>query len=303
MTRLCAVVGFLSLLGCQQQFTIQPDDYTQVVVDSTQIPPPIDNIDILFALDTSCSMAGHSQTTSAGILDLKNSLDPVSLDYNLEFITLDAGDLAPQGPFNKQTPSWTLQQTIDSLTPTMSSSRVVPGGAGEAGYSAVGSYLQQPDSFQREDTDLLVFIISDADEQSTWTSSEFLQFLQYQTANAALDVVNVTVPEAMPTGEYMCGEGPGTKYIELAGMLGKDPVDICANNWGDWRQQSPLLSDPPTVFYLSEIPEPSSIVVYKNQQILDGSLDWHYNSTSNSVQLSQMPDRGDLIEIGYDSQI
>lgn len=282
----------LSLLtGCYNDFGIVDLDegfdpeMTHVVVDAYRTPDKNNDLDILFSLDTSCSMGSHADVTTQGLGEIRTLIDPnFAENYQIGLISADENFPNLQGPYTKDTPIWTVSSGIDNLFSSFA--------PGERAISAIISYLLRDDVFVREDSDLLIFTVSDADDQGFYSSQDFYDFLVWYRPDMNFDVVNITVVPQNLT----CGEGQGTKYIELADMLQKTPIDICRPGWNVWLESSSYLILQTREFKLTHLPIESSIVVYIEK---DQIWNWTYDEVENQIILDEIPENDVEVIIGY----
>ena len=80
-------------------------------------------------------------------------------------------------------------------------------------------------------------------------------------------------------------------------MYGKDPIDICEEDWSVWLSSSSYLTQQKDFIVLSESdPILESIIVYVDQAAV---YDWEYIEDGNIIQLGFVPDYGAVVEVGY----
>ena len=149
-------------------------------------------------------------------------------------------------------------------------------------------------SFRRPDADFLLFLISDENEQSSISSDLFYDWLHDEFKDSSHDVVAITQLENSQCGYTY---DIGYKYEELANLYGKDPIDICEEDWSVWLSASSYLTMMVDYIVLSkEDPILESIIVYVDQEAV---YDWQYIESSNTVKLGFVPSNGSIIEVGY----
>jgi len=278
---------FFILAGCQSDITLSDSRETMVIVDSFIQPDPVDQLDVLISLDTSCSMGDNYGDVSSGVELLRLDIEDLTLDYQIGYITMDPTRLSYAGPYDASSSAIDIM-----LAPSL-----LPGTQWEEGFAATYMFLNsdEGEEFRREDSDFLLFLISDEDEQSEISADMFHMWLLDEFQDVRHDVVTVVQIE-----DSWCGSSfdVGYKYAELALFYHKDPIDICEDNWSVWLSQSSYLTQTRDSIVLSDnSPIVSTLVVYVDQVIIS---DWVYVEEENKVQLGFIPDYGSLVEVGYE---
>jgi hypothetical protein len=281
---------FILLAGCSSDIAVTDRKETRVVVDSGRQVDRVGKIDILVVIDTSGSMSDNFSNIGAGMEELRVDIEGLTSEYQFGFITTDGQNLGFSGIYNSDS------SAIDMLmAPT-----ILPSSVGEAGFFSTYTFLTSEDGieFIRDESDLLLFLISDEDEQSGISASIFSEWLYSVALSARHDVVSITQTE-----DSLCLSAPrspeiGYKYIEIANIYGKSAIDICGDEWSVWLSESSFLTQRINSISLSD-PSPviSSIVAYIDGEQTDR---WEYSEGSNSVIFNFIPDYGSYMEVGYD---
>jgi hypothetical protein len=235
-------------------------------------------------------MSDNFSNIGAGMEELRVDIEGLTSEYQFGFITTDGQNLGFSGIYNSDS------SAIDMLmAPT-----ILPSSVGEAGFFSTYTFLTSEDGieFIRDESDLLLFLISDEDEQSGISASIFSEWLYSVALSTRHDVVSITQTE-----DSLCLSAPrspeiGYKYIEIANIYGKSAIDICGDEWSVWLSESSFLTQRINSISLSD-PSPviSSIVVYIDGEQTDR---WEYSEGSNSVVFNFIPDYGSYMEVGYD---
>jgi hypothetical protein len=295
MSQLCSFVkeiAALSLLillplslSCQGDVMIADKSETRVVVDSFVQVDMIDELDILVVVDTSGSMRDNFDDVGLGMETLRIDIENLTLDYQFGFITADPTNSSFVGPYSSTSSSIDILLAASLLNNTFY----------EEGFAATHEFLRSEAglSFSRPQSDFLLFLISDEDEQSSISSELFQEFLQSEFSEVNHDVVAITT-----IMDGLCGHSYdiGWKYTELASLYGKNSIDICGD-WTVWLSESSFITQQKDHIDLSESdPIVSSIVVYVDNSF---TYEWEYIEEFNRVQLDSVPDYGSLIEVGY----
>tara|TARA_B100000131_G_scaffold323122_1_gene379961 strand:- start:432 stop:1217 length:786 start_codon:yes stop_codon:yes gene_type:complete len=257
------------------------------VIDSFIQPNKLESLDILIALDTSGSMLDNYEDVANGMELLRGDIESLTFDYQFGYITMDPTNLSYLGPYDSSSTA------IDMLM----APNLLPTTHLEEGFASTYSFFSSGEgwAFKRPEADLLLFLISDEDEQSAITAPLFQEWLQDEFKHVNHDVVCVVIPDDGSGGSWTYDIG--YKYIELSSLYGKDIVDIQQDDWSSWLSSSSYLTRMIDYIELSQVPIQDSIVVYVNGTPIH---DWTYNEHSNIVFLSSPPDYGSLVEVGYE---
>jgi hypothetical protein len=278
----------LSLISCQSDFSVTDKKETRVVIDSFIQSNKVEELDVLVVLDTSCSMSDNFVNVSSGMELLRIDIESLTLDYKFGYITADSNNLGFVGPYDSSSTPIDMMMAPGLLPQTIN----------EEGFAATYAFLssQAGLEFSRQDSDFLLFLISDEDEQSSITAQIFQDWLHALFADVNHDIVSITT---LYDSESDCGFiwDYGWKYEELAVLYNKSALDICDEDWSLWLSESSFITKRQDSIELTEAePIVKSIVVY-----VDGSTtwDWEYVKEINTIQLGFIPDYGSLIEVGY----
>ena len=269
------------------------EDETHVEVDFIQEPEQLGAIDILVVLDRSCSMTDDADRTGLGMSLLAAQMTTLTTDYQFGFITADSSCATTEyeGPYDSSSTLIDIQLAPGLLDMDCGL---------EEGFGA--SYLFISDESNiliRDSADLLVFLISDEDEQSSISTSTWKAWYDSlkDTTTSKADVVSIVITE-----ESTCGYSPGTKYIELMTLYGKTPVDLCSEEWEVWLNQSSFLTALVYEKQLSYIPDPNTIIMIDQYETsyLEGTQ-WSYDQTTNIISLLFEPEYDYIYTIAYET--
>lgn len=293
---------FMGLAGCQNDVAlIAEEEKSHVVVDYIEQPEKITDLDIWVVLDTSCSMSDNYDNVGTGMVTLQQDIDSLVDDSQFTFMNMDPTEPDVLGPYDSS-------QTMEIL---MAPSVLEYQYGNEAGYAASYIAYTETPGLTREDASLLIFFISDEEEQSGITTPIFHdEFLTNIKEEGKLDVVTIGL---LPTVDGQCVtdssgnlvtssyDSPACKYIDLVQRYyNKDAVDLLSTGWADWLSDASFLTALSTEIALTQTPIEESIVVYRNHEALSYQSDWEYNSEANAVYLNFTPDYEDIIAVGYD---
>lgn len=274
------------LSGCGSDISVVDQKQTRVVVDSYSQIERVEELDILIALDTSGSMGDNFDAVATGMEALRIDIESITLDYSFGYITMDNTSLGYIGPYDSNSTQ------IDMLMAPY----LLPMTPGEAGFSATYSFLQSEDGleFSRPDSDFLLFLISDEEEQSGISAEIFKEWLDEKFSGVRHDIVAIAQTEDSSCGSIY---DLGYKYEELAGLYGKSTLDICEEDWSMWLSDSSYLTELRDYIELTEPdPIPDSLIVYVNEEVVSN---WIYDESLNLVKFDAPPEYGALVEVGY----
>jgi len=283
LIKMCFLLFFT---GCGSDISITEQRETDVVIDSFIQASQIESLDILVAVDTSGSMFDNFDDVGIGMDTLRIDIENLTYNYQFGFITTDPDRLSYVGPYDSSA------STIDIMLATA----LLDQASGEQGFSSTYMFLNSEEglSFLRPESDFLLFLISDEDEQGTITASLFKDWLGDMFLDVSHDIVAITTKE---NGLCTNNHDIGYKYTELSGLYNKDSIDICDKSWSVWLSESSFITRQVDYIRLSDDdPILESLVVYENHAV---THDWTYEIEENIIQLGFLPDSGDLIEVGY----
>ena len=195
-------------------------------------------VDVLWVVDNSCSMGEEVERLGDSFGEFMDSFTSMGLDYQIGTTTTDMTDTTQQGRLQGGTKIIT-PATADARSAFLDQTNLGSSGSGlEQGLDAAYAALTDPlisgenAGLVREDAVLAVVIISDEDDQSNISSSDFVTWLEGYKGDPAMTSLSAIV------GPYsgLCFDwGPppteadaAPTYIDTALATGGDNFDICA---------------------------------------------------------------------------
>jgi hypothetical protein len=176
----------------------------------------------------------------------------------------------------------------------------LPGDGGERGFDAVKEYvLNDPyaKTWMRLDASLLVVFVSDEEEQSAMTVSDFTMWYENIRRGVYMaSIVNVN-PDDSVCAYKPYGNNIGARYMEATDYFAGNIIDICDDDWGSGVEEATNEIEPYEDYMLTHTPYEGTIVVFADGVVY---TDWHFDSSDNTVYFDIVPDEGVLVEIGYD---
>lgn len=264
------------------------------VLDERFVVPSDPPVDILFAVDQSGSMDGHSASLGANFSGLITALSQVTNSWRVGVSTLGAGCFN-QGVLDATTTS--LASKFAAAVSTGSGSepnteklfRLTQNAMGQTGYGQCNSGFLRPDAL------LHIILVSDEKEQSGIGASTFVTNMQSYKASPAL--VKVSGIICSPSG---CGHADGTDggYKDAVTLTGGVRMDVMGSGWANYAQQIAAASlTGINRFELSQTAAPDSLVVSVNGT--EQATDWHFDAATNEVVFDVNPPEGADIDIEY----
>jgi hypothetical protein len=322
-------VAWLSTLvfACSQEQQIFRNSTTEVFYQE-----PTDEVDILWVVDNSQSMADNQAKVASSFADFIASLEEVNVDFNLGVITTDLDDYGQAGLLLGN------PQIITRDTPNFKAvfeERVVVGVDGSdmekgigAAAAALGSGMihDANDGFRRDGAALMINFVSDeddctddgalsfeTDERPCYTKNELLVPVvdlvkEYKSLKTGRDrmLVSAVVGPKMSESHPDCGSWrPGERYKTMANAFGGINGDICEQDFAVIMSDLGLqVSGLMTSFILQNYAVKKTIEVWVDEVRVAEDTDngWTYDEEYHIVYFhgAGVPERGSTIEIDYE---
>ena len=265
---------------------------TKVVVEYFVQPDKPENLDVLFVIDTSCSMSDNFENVSIGLDLLRDDIETLTYDYQIGMINSSLIENYYVGPFD------TDSTAVDIFMGPYFLGRDIR----EEPFASLYQFTTTPEGqqFLRPNVDKLYIFVSDETEQSIIPVTMFKEWMDDYHSEVQHDVVVIGISDASSEEckqFFYLAEGAENRFLVFANYYNKNIIDIC----GDFQlalADSSFLLNPITYKNLGEIPVKDSIVVYKDGEI---QQDWYYLDTTNTVYFEIQPNS--IIKIGYNSYL
>ena len=253
--------------------------------------------DILWIVDNSCSMYDEQLELGDEAQAFFDAMAGLGIDYNVAIVTTDNAEF--------QGPPYVIDSTApDPVSVFSSITNVGTGGSGtEMGFqysyeglvlAAAGNFPN--DSFLRADAGLRVVVVSDEDDQSTITASEYVNYLRGLKVNPDHAIFSGITGQA--AGCLNAYAAP--LYEQAVNATGGLSESICIASWASTMEDVGLLAEHwSDTFTLTSTPDPASIeVAVGGVPVLSG---WAYDAALNAVifDWSSVPANGDTVTIEY----
>ena len=272
--------------------------YGSTNVDGFEIPenPPVD---ILFAVDQSCSMADDQRRLATAFSDFIAEIDAVTGGWQIGVVTLDSGCFNG-GILDNATPDYigrfsSAVSESGGLFDTMLTESLLQLSAKAAGKSDPGECNQ---NFLRPDALLHVIVVSDEREQSG-DPPGYVADMQAIKGDPGLLKVSAVVDIDASCGDQGADNG-SAGYSDAVAVTGGLMLDICNDAWGARVDELAVASLTGIGEYpLSGDPDVDTIQVFiDGEEVLSG---WSYDPTSNSISLDADLEGGEFIEVFYEA--
>jgi hypothetical protein len=267
---------------------------TKVVVEHFVQPDKPENLDVLFVIDTSCSMSDNFENVSIGLDLLRDDIETLTYDYQIGMINSSLQQQYFVGPFD------TDSTAVDIFMGPYFLGR----DPREEPFTSLYQFTTTPEGqeFLRPDVDKLYIFVSDETEQSIIPVTMFKEWMDDYHSEVQHDVVVIGISDASSEEckqFFYLAEGAENRFLVFANYYNKNIIDIC----GDFQlalADSSFLLNPITYKNLGETPIEDSIVVYKDGEV---QQDWYYLQTTNTVYFEFEIEPNSIIKIGYNTYI
>ncbi len=290
-----AAVGTLTVLSNDPRGEVTSEhtgtgQYADWKTDIFAVPvdPPVD---IIFAVDRSCSMDDDAASLASNFLSFISTIETVTAGWRIGVVTGDNGCFN-SGWIESTTPNYQtlFTQAVQSnnWNRYTESLLTLARNAIQAAVSGCNAGFLRPGAITH------VIMVTDEPEQSVESWSSLVSQMQGYYADPAMLKLSAVAGD-YPTG---CGTAEaGTGYYEAVSATGGVFLSICSN----WSTNVDVLADISieglVEFELSATPDPSSITVF-----VDGVqwlIDWHYDATLNQIVFDTELSEGAAIEVNY----
>lgn len=297
-----------ALTGCNGDITLRPDnDVVQdpIVVTERFEQTPKAQVDVLFVVDNTGSMAQEHEALADSFSALVDSLDAQGLSWQLGVITTDPGsEGALRGDPWILTPASTDPAEVFAETVDVGTRGALNAGLANLELALSPAVLEDANrGFRRDDASLQVVVVSDGDDASgPWLSNPVLDALTLLNDEATrtgrpaqLSAVVGDVPGGC-TGDNGTAL-PGTAYTEVAIQTEGVVASICQSDLAEvLASLGELAVEVDNTFVLSEEPESVRRVSVDDQRVDEG---WTLESNPPRVVFDEAPEAGSQVEVRY----
>jgi len=275
--------------------------YARELTNTFEVPvdPPVD---ILFAVDQSCSMDDNATDLGAAFGDFIDQIDTVTQGWQIGVVTVD------NACFNEGilTSSTSNYQTKFANAVTYGSDPSGDGSNSEKLYEMIEDALAKTDpgecnaGFLRPGSMLHVIFVTDEKDRSPRNWDSYLD--SYSTIMGVPTPPNPLLKLSIIGDLYKnCGDGTGLGQYE-DGVVYTDglQLNICNSGWSSEVDELAMAS-------LTAIGD----FVLSSDQVVDETVsvfvdgvewtgDWHYDATNNSIVFDVAMEGGEEVEVVYE---
>lgn len=291
----------------------EPVPYGENVIGPLPIDPPVVDtwswprvpVDLLFIVDTSCSMLDDQDRLLSNIPRLVEPLVAHQYDYHLGAITMDCAPIVTED--GSEIIPWcgllhtylTPENVVDPARLLVDAQALLGmgiGGSGrETGLLALYQALLLQDlsgGFFRSHVPLHVVLISDEPDQSytNGLSVEGLTDALLGKFNDGGLYVN-SIVHAVSEFDLACGAMYAPQYIEVSQTYPGVVQDICEEDWSSTMDQiAAAFQGTEFVFPLSHVPDLSTVEVHIVREgvgeVVLSSTTWAYDPAPNAIVIT-----------------
>ena len=260
-------------------------------------------VDILFVVDDSGSMMDHQANLAKNIqLFTQGIMSNQILDYHIGVTSsnMDSDPYQPRAGYGWKGELNGVTKYVSRTTPNGQAELErnlligTDGSGSEEFFTPVRTALTPPMAsganrgFYRQDAYLAVIFLTDTDDQSDLSSSDFYRFLLNLKGGDASKIITYGV--YIPTVDRACnrsGEEPPKKLEEFFQLSKAQTLGLCDADYGMKLAElgADLVRRVGSVLYLSRPPQPDTIYVTFGSQVLpnDPVKGWVYDPVRNAL--------------------
>ena len=268
-------------------------------------------LDVLWVVDNSESMSNAIDSVRTNFESFIGEFLALNLDYHMAAVTTDMANPDQSGKFQGQMIDSSMSSSQAESLFLSSVNAGAQGSADEKGFDAAKTALSAPlingtnSGFLRNNAALSVIVVSDEDDNSSISTSNFVSFLN--GLKSSPDLVRFSGFVGTITDlNVSCDRMEGTKYMDAAYQTGGFIIDICTNNYNIAMQEVALAAAGLVVrFPLEQEPTSmSSITVTVDGQDVPQDLfnGWTYDARDNAIIFhgDSIPENGSSVYVSYE---
>ena len=259
----------------------------------TFVMPEDPAVDILFAIDQSCSMDSRSANLGSNFNTFIDSLDEVTSNWQVGVVTQSTAcinDTRFTGTTTNLISRFT--SAVGLGTEEAATERLFTLTQAALGKTAPG---QCNAGMIRDDALLHVVLVSDEFEQSGVSPGTFVTDVwSYKDSPTDVRISGIICPN----NRCDSGDGHNGGYAQAVNLGGGEQLNILTNNWGASAVTLAETSvDGVGRFELSGTPDPNSMTVRVNGDV--ANTGWYLDQSTNEVVFDMRPSPGADIEVTY----
>lgn len=297
----CAAVSGATQ-ACNQQACINLVDRSEVFTqDSTRDG----DVDILWVMDDSGSMADNQENLAKNFDSFINQFLTKNIDFKMAITTTD-GTSTRNGKMVGDSSKLTHASATGNRTAFTNNFtkwiKVGTSGSGiEQGLKCASSFLDRyASSFLRKDAYLVIVFVSDEEDQSEKKVSEYLAKFKSMKANQGMVKAYSIVTTKLP--KYAQWETIGNRYMTISKETSGSSADITDDFAGTLQNMGGSIVNLIDHFALAQAPYENKIAVFVNN--VEKANGWTYDAAAHSLKFNadSIPAEGAKIEVRYKVQ-
>jgi len=321
-----ALVILALTAGCKQE-----NDFYEQTGSDTWRQAENDQVDILFVVDNSCSMAEEQATLGAGFTSFAEQLEGSQTRFHLGVISTSFDYTDPErGKLVGEGPLFLTEEDPGYVAEFASRAAVGTGGDDQEKGLAAAAYALGPvanldlnDGFVRRDARMLIVFVSDEEdcsddgallglsgEECYTRRDELVPVAEYVEEFRGLkdNLEDVQATAIIGVEGSACQNVyPSTRYRQVAELTGGSVNNICEGDWGEMLTNLGLnASGVIEQFQLSKAAKPETLEVYVDDVLIPQELrsGYSYDETTWYIRFapSAVPPRGSVIVANYTVQ-
>jgi hypothetical protein len=305
------VAGLVSLAACSD-YNLYRSDGLDVFYQN-----PVEEVDILLVVDNSCSMQPYQQEFGRNFDAFIDWFIDADVDYHIAVITTDP-EIATAGEFIAPviTPETrNASEVFNSAVNVGTTGSGAEMGLETARLALSAQYLQTKNKgFIRDEAELSIIFTSDEEDGSPEPVNSYINTFFGVKGQRSRDVFNASAltvtNERMCTDAQAAASSPGTRYVDVATQTGGVIGDLCSDDYAAIVTELSLnASRMRDTFYLSQLPDPSSIEVGIDDELIpcDAGV-WSYVMLQEGAgevpaivfETASLPPIDSRVEVSYD---
>jgi hypothetical protein len=254
--------------------TVGPDSNPVTPVNVPQVnefvmPADRQAVDFLLVIDDSGSMSTYQSRLVNGFATLADTLLDVPADGRVGVITTDVDSPTRSGRLNEFQGFRFLTESTPDLANRLTGLANVgtQGSANEQGLDAIAAAVSRPLSntfnagFKRPNADLALVVLSDEDDFSILSASQFASTAVGGEMSLGIDIdmYGIITPPGQCVGSF---PQVATRYISVISQIGGNTFPICASDYGPILERiAREAAGRPRTFDLGFTPDLTSLTV------------------------------------------
>ncbi len=291
--------SLVDLRGQADDSVLMTDHFEQAQTD----------IDVLWVIDNSSSMAEEQSRVAAGIASFFEYFVTLGLDYHMGVITSDVVNPLMQGRL-QGSPAWLSPDTPNAAVELAEAVNVGTEDQGdESGLLAAYMALSEPvlsaenAGFYRPDARLALIFVTDEPEWSTYDAAYFIDFFSALKLDPSYLLISGIVGDRGSGCSTTCDGLPQTaqpsdKYLDVIEYFGGTFASICTC---DLLPALDALGDANTIWFrtvtLSQVPTQSTGISVTVAGV--ATTAWTYDRSTNTLTFDEPPPEGAAIDVTY----